>query len=179
MSRSPLALLLVLAGATLVIGAPLLFSVAPASTVWTDADQAEYQKAAADFHSATYEAPQHKGSSPTRDGSSYDPVAAKQKYEAAKAAYARQEARLLVARSRPFWITTGLRVIGLALLCVGVYGHFTWQARTSTRATGSGLFQTELATARAAQANHQASQLAGMRRPAKRHQEAGDQFDSN
>jgi hypothetical protein len=104
---------------------PLLFSFAPTKAVWTDADQVQYQKAAADLHAATYNRPQSQDGSASKGRGSgrYDPVAANAQYEAAKAQYDKQKARLDSAQSRQVWMTWGLRVLGISLAAVGVLGY--------------------------------------------------------
>jgi hypothetical protein len=110
------------AGIALMLAGPLLFAVAPTQTFWTNADQAQYQKAAADFHASTFQLPAHKSEKNTP--STYDPVAAKIRYDAAKGAYEQQRARLSAAQSRPFWLSWLLRLAGIGLAAVGLYGYF-------------------------------------------------------
>ena len=127
----------IIAGIGLLLVAPLLFSAAPSSAYWTEADQTTYQQASADLHAATRslpEAPKKRGKQKIEE-TPYDPVAAKAKYEAAKAAFDKQDSRLHSARSRPTWIAWGLRLLGIAVTGLGIYGYFTAQPaeKTATR----------------------------------------------
>lgn len=123
MNNRPWSIPTIVAGIALLLGGPLLASFAPTQTFWTNADQAQYQKAAADFHASTFQLPQHKSAKNTPPA--YDPLAAKSRYEAAKAAYDTQQARLRAARSRPAWLAWLLRAAGIFLTTLGLYGHFT------------------------------------------------------
>jgi hypothetical protein len=113
----------IVAGIALLLGGPLLASLAPTQSYWTNADQAQYQKAAADFHASTFQLPQHTSAKNTPPA--YDPLAAKTRYEAAKVAYDTQHARLRAARTRPAWLAWILRLSGILLTALGLYGHFT------------------------------------------------------
>jgi hypothetical protein len=131
----------IIVGIGLMLVAPLLFSAAPSSAYWSEADQATYQQASADLHAATRtlpDAPKKRGKQKIEEPS-YDPVAAKAKYEAAKAAFDKQDARLHSARSRPTWIVWGLRLLGIAVTGLGVYGYFTAQPIAKPAARPSGL----------------------------------------
>jgi hypothetical protein len=126
----------IIVGIGLMLVAPLIFSAAPSSTYWSEADQVNYQQASADLHAATRtlpEAPKKRGKQKA-DDAPYDPVAAKAKYEAAKAAFDKQDARLHSARSRPTWIVWGLRLLGIAVIGLGIYGYFTAQPTAKTAA---------------------------------------------
>jgi hypothetical protein len=119
----------IIVGIGLMLVAPLLFSAAPSSAYWTEADQTTYQQASADLHAATRtlpDSPKKRGKQKVEE-TPYDPVAAKAKYEAAKAAFDKQESRLHSARSRPTWLAWGLRLLGIAVTGIGVYGYFTAQ----------------------------------------------------
>lgn len=119
----------IIIGISLMLVAPLLFSAAPSSAYWTEADQVTYQQASADLHAATRtlpEAPKKRGKQKT-DDPPYDPVAAKAKYEAAKAAFDKQDSRLHSARSRPTWIAWTFRLLGILVTGLGIYGYFTAQ----------------------------------------------------
>ena len=114
-----------LVGVVLMFVAPLLISAAHVGAPWTDADFQEHQKASADLHAATTMLPQKQDRRGTSKGDGYDPVAAKGKYTAAKAAFDKQDARLKAAQSRPTWIAWLLRIIGVALTGWGLYGYRT------------------------------------------------------
>lgn len=112
-----------LLGVVLIFVAPLLLSAFHVGAPWTDADFHEHQKASADLHAASTQLPQRQDRRGTSKGDAYDPVAAKEKYAAAKAAFDKQDARLKAAQSRPTWIVWLLRLIGIAFTAGGFYAY--------------------------------------------------------
>ena len=117
-------------GLALIFLAPLAVSRAPAETFWTDEDQAQYQKASADFHAASYDLPTEGDG--TRQGRrpGYDPVAAKAKYAAAKSAWEQQKSRLENAQSRWTWLRWGCQFLGAAIAAAGIWGYVRERNRT-------------------------------------------------
>jgi hypothetical protein len=122
--------ILMLCGVVAIFVAPLIVGGAPAHTFWTEEDQTQYQKASADFHAASYGLPNGQdGSSMQRSRGGLDPIAAKAKYEATKAAWEKQKARLENAQARQSWLLWGTRLLGAALACVGIYGYVRGQQK--------------------------------------------------
>jgi hypothetical protein len=110
-------------GLALMLLGPLLVAALPAQAVWSDESAREYQKAASDLHEATYGAghshapgSQHVHKAPAPD----DP-----KLLAAREEFAKQEARLNAARTRPFWLEVAVRGLGALVAAVGVWGYFS------------------------------------------------------
>lgn len=121
-----------LVGIALMLVGPWLVSALHIGAPWTDADFQEHQQASADLHAATTLLPQGPDRRSNSKRDAYDPVAAKQKYTAAKAAYDKQEARLQAARSRPVWTAWLLRLTGIALIAWGLYGYAITQRFPAT-----------------------------------------------
>ncbi len=118
----PLAAMLL--GLALLVLVPLILAATPAQTYWSDADQAQYQRASADFHAAAYSLPSSEdGTAFNRPRPGYDPVAAKAKYSQAKAEWERQSTRLQAVQSRRHWLLWGLRLIGAGLTVAGIIGY--------------------------------------------------------
>jgi hypothetical protein len=104
------------AGILLMLAASLLVALVPEQAVWSDADAASLQKASADWHGASHQhnhAAHAHESSHAEQGNS---VAAQSEYE-------RQQARLNAAQSRGRWLVWGLRLLGITIAAVGVWGY--------------------------------------------------------
>ena len=120
-----------LIGLALIFVAPLAVGSAPAETFWTDEDQSQYQKASADFHAASYDLPSESdGARLPGRRSGYDPVAAKAKYSAAKAAWEQQRSRLENAQSRWTWLRRGCQFLGAVVAAAGIWGYVRGRNRT-------------------------------------------------
>jgi len=125
------------AGLALMVLAPLIVGAAPEGTLalWSDADQAQLQKASADFHAANSAvANRSRGTFVSKGAEPFDPVAAKARHAAAKAELDKQQARLQAAQTRPAWFLWTLRLLGIAAAAIGVWGYFR-AAAGSTKAT--------------------------------------------
>lgn len=128
--------LLMLLGVVAIFVAPLVVGSAPAQTFWTAEDQTQYQKASADFHAASYGLPSSAdGRSMQRGRGAADPVAAKAKYLATKAAWEQQKVRLENAQSRQSWLLWGTRLAGAGLASIGIFGYFRGQNRSIAKTT--------------------------------------------
>lgn len=114
-------------GVGLMVLAPLVVGVAPAGTLsfWSDANQAQLQKASADFHAVDNAlADGSRGTFVSKGAEPFDPVAAKAKHAAAKAELNKQQARLRAAQTRPTWLLWTLRLLGVAAAAIGVWGYY-------------------------------------------------------
>ena len=132
--------LLMASGVGLMVLAPLVVGVAPTGTLsfWSDAEQAQLQKASADFHAVhTALADGSRGTFVGKNAEPFDPVAAKARHAAAKAELDKQQARLRAAQTRPAWLLWTLRLLGIAAAALGVWGYFRGRddtpAQPSTR----------------------------------------------
>lgn len=115
------------AGLALMVLAPLIVGAAPEGTLalWSDADQAQLQKASADFHAANNSlANSSRGTFLGQGAEPFDPVAAKARHATAKTELERQQARLTAAQTLPTWLLWTLRLLGIAAAAVGVWGYF-------------------------------------------------------
>jgi hypothetical protein len=113
-------------GVGLMVLAPLVAGTLPVGTLsfWSDADQAQLQKASADFHAVnTALADGSRGTFVGKNAEPFDPVAAKARHVAAKAELDKQQARLRAAQTRPAWMLWTLRLLGIAAAAIGVLGY--------------------------------------------------------
>jgi hypothetical protein len=123
-------------GVGLMVLAPLVVGVAPTGTLsfWTDADQAQLQRASAEFHAVnTALADGSRGTFVSKGAEPFDPIAAKARHAAAKAELEKQQARLRSAQTRPAWLLWTLRLLGIVAAAVGVWGYFRAPTRRLIR----------------------------------------------
>lgn len=118
MKGSALAIGTMVVGLILTAAGPLAVALLPAGVYWSEEDHEAYQKAAADFHAATYVEADHN--SPAHTHELPADAEGKAKLEAFRQEYQRQEARLKAAQSSRGWLGIGLRGIGVLLAAAGV-----------------------------------------------------------
>lgn len=104
------------AGVLLMLGASLLAALVPDQAVWSETDAQALQKASADWHGASHS----HGHAPLGQGTSHGEGDG---HAEVQSAYERQQARLQSAQSRQRWLVWGLRLTGIAIAAVGVWGY--------------------------------------------------------
>jgi hypothetical protein len=117
----------ILAGMGLLAASLLAASLAPGRAAWTEEEAEELSNASAEFHAAAHDLPQSEDAGTVRGGKrpGYDPVAAKDRHEAAKQAFEVQTARLAAAQSHGVRLAWALRLSGILLAAIGV-GGYAW-----------------------------------------------------
>jgi hypothetical protein len=118
MKANRLAAVAMFAGLLILFAAPFVLGMLPASAYWTDADEAELQKASAEAHAAAYGG-SHDHTKPHAHAESRDPEAQAQ-YDAKLAEYERHNARLKAAQRTQWGLTAGCRALGLLVLVAGL-----------------------------------------------------------
>jgi hypothetical protein len=113
------------AGVLLMLLAPLAVTAVPLKVTWTDDDQRAMQQASAEYHASLHDhgSHNHRGHEHPPTDVSGSPPPADRAAENARLQYEWHQARLAAAQSRGTWILWGLRLTGVVLAGLGVWGY--------------------------------------------------------
>ena len=117
-----------LAAAIMVVGllvlflGPLFLAALPTQTYWSDADQAEFQKASTEAHAAAFGGT-HDDSQPHAHEPP-DDSAGKARRDATRAEFERHNGKLKAAQSTRKWLALGCRVLGGLIVLGGIGLYF-------------------------------------------------------
>jgi hypothetical protein len=117
-----------LAAAIMVVGllvlflGPLVLAVLPTQTYWSDADQAEFQKASTEAHAAAFGGA-HDESQPHAHEPPTDSAGTALR-DATLAEFERHNAKLKTAQSTRKWLALGCRVLGACIVLTGIGLYF-------------------------------------------------------
>lgn len=106
----------------MIVGLLLMFAgywseaVIPTSAVWSPEQAAEYQKASAEMHGASYA----KGHDHSKEHSHDEPDRSAPEYVKAKAAFEKSRTELDRAVSRRSWLKYGIIFVGVAISGYGI-----------------------------------------------------------
>jgi hypothetical protein len=106
------------AGLLILFLGPLLLGVLPAETYWSEADQAEYEKASTAAHAAAFGG-DHDHTKPHSHEAPTD-AEGQAKRDATQAEFEVHNARLKAAQSSRQWLGIGCRVLGIVVAAGGV-----------------------------------------------------------
>ena len=104
------------AGVLLMLAGSLIAALVPDEAVWSESDAQALQKASADWHGASHQHGHAADAATDSHAHHGEPVEA-------QSAYQRQQVRLLAAQSRQRWLVWGMRLAGVAIAAVGVWGY--------------------------------------------------------